>query len=390
MTSLSENIVTVFQGLLKAPASLHEPCFVGNEWAYVKDCIDTGWVSTAGSYVGRFEEMLQDFTDAKHVIATSSGTAALHAVFAGLEIGAGDEVIIPALTFVATANAVTYTGATPHFADVETTSLGLDASKLRAYLEVTTEQRDGQLINIKTGRRITAIACMHTFGHASDLDALTALCDDYGIDLIEDAAESLGSYYKGRHTGNHGRVSTLSFNGNKTVTTGGGGAIMTNDDALAQKLRHITTTAKQAHKWEFIHDEIGYNYRLPNMNAALGCAQIEALPGFLKQKRQLAEAYASAFAGIEGVKFFTEPAWGQSNYWLNLLMLEAADSTLRDQVLEATNDAKFMTRAAWRPMHQLKMFMDCPRMDLSVTEDVYARLINIPSSPQLAAHLPNG
>jgi len=311
----------------------------------------------------------------------------LHAVFAGLEIGAGDEVIIPALTFVATANAVTYTGATPHFADVETTSLGLDATKLRVYLETTTEQRDGQLINIKTGRRIAAIACMHTFGHASDLDALTSLCDDFGIDLIEDAAESLGSYYKGRHTGNHGRVSTLSFNGNKTVTTGGGGAIMTNDDALAQKLRHITTTAKQEHKWEFIHDEIGYNYRLPNMNAALGCAQLEALPNLLKQKRQLAEAYASAFSETDGVTFFTEPEWVQSNYWLNLLMLDKPDSTLRDQILEATNDAGFMTRAAWRPMHLLKMFVDCPRMNLDITEDVYARLINIPSSPQLATQL---
>lgn len=390
MTSLPENIVNVFQGLLEAPVSLHEPCFAGNEWAYVKDCIDTGWVSTAGSYVGRFEGMLQDFTNAKHVIATSSGTAALHAVFASLEIGAGDEVIVPALTFVATANAVTYTGAVPHFADVETTSLGVDASKLRAHLETTAERRDGQLINIKTGRRIAAITCMHTFGHPSDLDALATLCNDFGIDLIEDAAESLGSYYKSRHTGNHGRVATLSFNGNKTVTTGGGGAIMTNDDALAQRLRHITTTAKQAHKWEFIHDEIGYNYRLPNMNAALGCAQLEALPNFLKQKRQLAEAYAAAFAETAGVTFFAEPAWGQSNYWLNLLMLDRADSALRDQILEATNDAGFMTRAAWRPMHQLQMFVDCPRMNLDVTEDVYARLINIPSSPQLAASLPNG
>ena len=390
MTSLPENIVTVFQGLLEAPVSLHEPCFVGNEWAYVKDCIDTGWVSTAGSYVGRFEEMLQDFTNAKHVIATSSGTAALHAVFAGLEIGAGDEVIVPALTFVATANAVTYTGAVPHFADVETTSVGLDASKLRTHLEVMAERRDGQLINIKTRRRIAAITCMHTFGHPSDLDALASLCNDFDIDLIEDAAESLGSYYRGRHTGNHGRVATLSFNGNKTVTTGGGGAIMTNDDALAQKLRHITTTAKQVHRWEFIHDDIGYNYRLPNMNAALGCAQLEALPDFLKQKRQLAEAYASAFAKTNGVTFFAEPAWGQSNYWLNLLMLDRADSALRDQVLEATNDAGFMTRAAWRPMHLLQMFKDCPSMDLGVTEDIYARLINIPSSPQLATHLPNG
>ena len=389
MDLLSKNVVAVFNDLLQGSASLHEPCFVGNEWAYVKDCIDTGWVSTAGSYVSRFEEMLQEFTGAKHVIATSSGTAALHAVFAGLGIGSGDEVIIPALTFVATANAVTYTGATPHFADVEMTSLGIDAGKLRTYLDATTERQDGQLINIKTGRRIAAVACMHTFGHPSDLDALTALCNDFDIDLIEDAAESLGSFYKGRHTGNQGRVATLSFNGNKTVTTGGGGAMMTNDDALAKKLRHITTTAKQAHKWEFIHDDIGYNYRLPNMNAALGCAQLESLPTFLTQKRQLADAYASAFSHIDGVRFFSEPDWGQSNYWLNLLMLDRADSDLRNDILLTTNEAGFMTRAAWRPMHLLSMFTECPRMDLGVTEDVYARLINIPSSPQLAVNLSN-
>ena len=389
MSQLSSEITRVFDDLLGGAAGLHEPCFQGQEWTYVKDCIDTGWVSTAGSYVSRFEEMLSEFTKARHVIATSSGTAALHAVFAGLGIGDGDEVIVPALTFVATANAVTYTGATPHFADVETTSLGIDAEKLRTHLEQITEQRDDRLINVETGRRIAAIVCMHTFGHPSDLDALAALCDDLGIDLIEDAAESLGSYYKGRHTGNQGRVATLSFNGNKTVTTGGGGAIMTNDDALAKKIRHLTTTAKQAHKWEFIHDEIGYNYRLPNINAALGCAQLETLPTFLAQKRKLAETYKEAFSTLSGVSFFDEPAWGQSNFWLNLLMLDKADFAQRDDILKATNSAGFMTRAAWRPMHQLRMFQDCPRMELGVTEDVYGRLINIPSSPQLTARFEN-
>lgn len=389
MSQLSSEITRVFDTLLGETAGLHEPCFQGQEWTYVKDCIDTGWVSTAGSYVSRFEEMLRDFTKAKHVIATSSGTAALHAVFAGLGIGDGDEVIVPALTFVATANAVTYTGATPHFADIEMTSLGIDAQKLRTHLAHIAEQRDGQLINIETGHRIAAIVCMHTFGHPSDLEALTALCDDLGIDLIEDAAESLGSFYKGRHTGNQGRVATLSFNGNKTVTTGGGGAIMTNDDALAAKIRHLTTTAKQAHKWEFIHDEIGYNYRLPNINAALGCAQLEVLPTFLAQKRKLAEVYKEAFSTLEGVSFFDEPAWGQSNFWLNLLMLDQADFAQRDEILEATNSAGFMTRAAWRPMHQLRMFQNCPRMDLGMTEDVYGRLINIPSSPQLTARFEN-
>ncbi|MGJ3259926.1 MAG: LegC family aminotransferase [Rhodospirillales bacterium] len=387
---LAERIVDAFQTLLGGGAGLHEPCFAGNEWDYVKDCIDAGWVSTAGSYVGRFEDMLADFTGAENVIATSSGTAALHAVFAALEIGAGDEVIVPALTFAATANAVTYTGAVPHFADIETTSLGLDAAKLRQRLEAVAERRHGVLVNTDTGRRIAAVCCMHTFGHPCDLDALAAVCADFGIDLIEDAAESLGSWYKDTHTGNAGRVATLSFNGNKTVTTGGGGAIMCNDGELALQIRHLTTTAKQPHKWEFIHDRVGFNYRLPNINAALGCAQLESLPAYLEKKRRLAEAYFAAFADVPGIRPFKEPAWGQSNYWLNLIMLDDADAVARDEILEATNDAGFMTRAAWRPMHLLAPFVDMPRDDLSVTEDVYARLINIPSSSQLADRLKGG
>lgn len=387
MSKLSAQIVATFRDVLGDAAGLHEPCLDGNAWAYVKDCIDTGWVSTAGSYVGRFEDMLKDFTGAKHVIAMSSGTAALHGVFAALEIGDGDEVIVPALTFVATANAVTYTGAVPHFADVESTALGLDAAKLRARLERIGTMQGGTLTNSETGRRIAAVCCMHTFGHPCDLDALATVCDDFGLALIEDAAESLGSYYKGTHTGNHGRVATLSFNGNKTITTGGGGAIMCNDDALAQKIRHITTTAKQPHKWEFIHDAVGFNYRLPNINAALGCAQLESLPAFIDKKRRLAETYIAAFADVAGLAPFTEPGWGKSNYWLNLIMLDNADMTARDAILEATNDAGFMTRAAWRPMHLLDMFAAAPRDALAVTEDIYARLINIPSSSQLADRL---
>lgn len=387
MSKLSAQIVATFRDVLGDAAGLHEPCLDGNAWAYVKDCIDTGWVSTAGSYVGRFEDMLKDFTGAKHVIAMSSGTAALHGVFAALEIGDGDEVIVPALTFVATANAVTYTGAVPHFADVESTALGLDAAKLRARFERIGTMQGGTLTNSETGRRIAAVCCMHTFGHPCDLDALATVCDDFGLALIEDAAESLGSYYKGTHTGNHGRVATLSFNGNKTITTGGGGAIMCNDDALAQKIRHITTTAKQPHKWEFIHDAVGFNYRLPNINAALGCAQLESLPAFIEKKRRLAETYIRAFADIAGVAPFTEPGWGKSNYWLNLIMLDNADMAARDAILEATNDAGFMTRAAWRPMHLLDMFAAAPRDALAVTEDIYARLINIPSSSQLADRL---
>ena len=387
MNDISEKVVSVLHGLLKSPTSLHEPSFKGREWDYIKDCIDTGWVSTAGAYVERFEEMLREFTGAKHVIATSSGTAALHSVFAALNIGHGDEVIVQSLTFIATANAITYTGARPHFADIEELSLGLDVKKIREHLEQFAEKRKDGLYNLSTGGRIVAVACMHTFGHPSNLDALAELCKDFDLILIEDAAESLGSYYKGRHTGNHGHVATLSFNGNKTITTGGGGAILTNDSALAAKLRHLTTTAKTPHSWEFIHDCVGFNYRLPNINAALGCAQLEELPNFLLKKRQLADAYKTAFSKLPEIKVFNEPAWGHSNYWLNLLLLNKANFKTRDKILTETNNAGYMTRPAWRPMHKLPMFSNMPCTDLSKTEDIYARLVNIPSSPHLADQL---
>ena len=379
------DVIAAIAEVTGGPCGLHEPCFEGNEWAYVKDCIDTGWVSTAGSYVGRFEEMIGAFTGAAHVIATGTGTAALHAALLGAGVGRDDEVIVPALTFVATANAVAYAGAVPHFVDIDTRTLGVDASKLATHLSKIADSTANGLINTTTGRRIAAVVCMHSFGHPCDLDALRNVCDSAGIVLIEDAAESLGSYYKNRHTGNDGLISVLSFNGNKTITTGGGGAILINDAGLAARVRHLTTTAKLAHKWEFIHDEVGYNYRLPNLNAALGCAQLEKLPAFLERKRSLAARYHAAFKKVAGVSSFFEPDECKSNYWLNLILLDEADMATRDAILDATNAQSYMTRAAWRPMHLLQMFTDCPRADLSVTEDVYARLINIPSSSQLAA-----
>lgn len=365
-------------------ASLHEPYFEGNEWAYVKDCVDTGWVSTAGDYVNRFEEMIADYTGSKNVIATGTGTQALHAALLVANVLHGDEVIIPALTFVATANAVAQIGAIPHIADIEVGTLGLDPVKLRAHLEAIADIGPDGLINTATGRRISGIVCMHTFGHPCDLDGLLDVCQHFNIPLIEDAAESLGSYYKDQHTGNFGLISALSFNGNKTITTGGGGAIMTNDNALADRVRHLTRTAKQAHRWEFIHDQVGYNYRLPNLNAALGCAQMEALPKHLSRKRVLADRYHAAFADMPGVKTFAEPDSCKSNYWLNTLLLDPEHAGIRDDVLRTTNDAGYMTRPAWRPMHMLPIFADCPRTNLDIAEGIYARLINIPSSSQLA------
>jgi perosamine synthetase len=384
MTPLADTVAEAMASVLKGPAALHEPTFAGNEWDYVKDCLDTGWVSTAGAYVERFERMLAEFTGAGHAIATVNGTAALHAALKLVGVAAGDEVIVPALTFVATANAVAYLGATPRFADAEERTLGLDAAKLAAHLDEVVDTSGGRCRSRDTGRRIAAVVCVHTFGHPVDLDPLGDLCRRFGLPLIEDAAESLGSYYKSRHTGNHGRLAILSFNGNKTVTTGGGGAILANDATLAAEARHLITTAKTPHPWEYSHDRTGFNYRLPNLNAALGCAQMEQLPQLLARKRWLAEAYEAAFAGLNGVRFFREPEYARSNYWLNALLLDREVADERDAVLERTNGLQFMTRPAWTPMHRLPMYRDCPRMDLTVADGLFRRLINIPSSPHLA------
>jgi len=364
---------------------LHEPVFAGNEWEYVKECLDTGWVSSVGKFVDRFENHLAEFTGAKYAVAVVNGTAALHICLKLAGVRAGDEVLMPALTFVATANAVIYCGAVPHFADSEERTLGLDPSKLDDYLYKIGEIREKECFNRITGRRIRAVVPMHTFGHPADLDVLAQVCERFSIVMIEDAAESLGSYYKGIHTGNRGLLSALSFNGNKTVTTGGGGAILTNDEALAKKAKHLTTTAKIPHQWEYVHDEVGYNYRLPNINAALGCAQLEQLPGFLKKKRTLAETYRRTFENAEGVRFFTEPDFARSNYWLNVILLDTGQTDCRDEVLNLTNSSGIMTRPVWRLMHRLEMFKDCPRTDLTVAESLERRLINIPSGSNLVA-----
>lgn len=363
--------------------SLHEPSFAGKEWEYVKDCFDTGWVSSVGSYVDRFEEMLAEYTGVKRAIAVVNGTAALHVclILAGVETG--DEVLLPTLTFIATPNAVSYCGAIPHFVDSEEATLGLDPRKLDVYLRGTVAIRGNACYNRKTGRRIKAVVPMHTYGHPVDLDPLLEVCDRYKLVLVEDAAESLGSYYKGKHTGQWGKLSALSFNGNKVITTGGGGAILTNDEDLGALAKHLTTTAKVPHKWEFRHDMVGYNYRLPNINAALGCAQLEQLPGFLQRKRALALSYQKAFADVDGVRFFTEPEHARSNYWLNALLLEVSVCEKRDELLALTNEANLMTRPTWTLMHKLPMFEVCPRMDLSIAENLERRLINIPSSASL-------
>jgi perosamine synthetase len=362
------------------PVSLHEPTLGGNEWAYLKDCLDSTLVSYLGPYVDQFEAMLADFTGVKQVVAVVNGTAALHMALKLAGVEAGDEVLVPALTFVATANAVTYCGALPHFVDSEETTLGLDPAKLSDYLKDIARVHGGGSVNRFSGRPIKAVIPMHVFGHPVDLDPLMEVCRAYKIAVVEDAAESLGSYYKGVHTGNRGKLSILSFNGNKTVTTGGGGAIITNDERLGRLAKHLTSTAKIPHRWECAHDAIGYNYRLPNVNAALGCAQMEQLPAFLERKRRLAHRYHQAFQGLAGVRFFTEPAFATSNYWLNVLLLDEAAAAQREAVLQKTNDNGIITRPAWTLMHRLPMFQDCPAMGLDCAESLARRLINIPSS----------
>jgi dTDP-4-amino-4,6-dideoxygalactose transaminase len=292
--------------------------------------------------------------------------------------------LIPALTFVATANAVIYCNATPHFVDSEESTLGIDGAKLREYLLGSTSQVSGQCINDKTGRVIRALVPMHTFGHPSNLESLLAIAHDFNITLIEDAAESLGSYFGGKHTGTFGLLGTLSFNGNKTITTGGGGAVLTNDADLARHAKHLTTTAKLSHPWEFRHDEIGYNYRMPNLNAALGCAQLEQLPSKLRAKRKLFEKYQVAFENVKGVSLFTEPKNCQSNYWLQTLLLDKNQSQNRDLVLSTTNLVGLMTRPAWVLMSELLPFTSSPSMNLETAQSLSRRIINIPSSPGLA------
>ncbi len=391
MQPLADAVLGAVRAVLGQPAApvpLHEPEFAGREWEYVRDCLDTGWVSSVGAYVDRFERDLASYTGAAHAVATSNGTSALHLCLLLAGVKSGDEVMVPTLTFVATANAVSYLGARPHFVDSESVSLGVDALSLDAYLREVAHLVDGVCVNRRTGAVIRALVVMHVFGHPCDLDALDALAHRWRLALIEDAAESLGSSYHGRHTGNVGRLSALSFNGNKVVTTGGGGAVLTNDPELGRHAKHLSTTARTAHRWNFLHDEVGYNYRLPNINAALGCAQLEQLPGMLRRKRALAERYASAFAGLRGVRFLAEPPGTTSNYWLNAIVLDADNEPQRDDLLKALNDAGYGSRPVWTLMHRLPMYDACPRMTLTTAVRLEASVINLPSSARLETSTP--
>jgi len=376
----------------KETIPLHEPYFGGNEKKYVLDCIETNYVSSVGKYVDRFEEMIRDFTGAKYAIATVNGTAALHIALKLAGVQPGDLVITQPLTFIATCNAISYCGAEPVFVDIDAETLGMSPDSLESWLSTNTVIEDNvcylkevhklhelqynnnnnKFVEIRGPKRISACVPMHTFGHPCKIDKIVDICNRYHIPVVEDAAESIGSYYKGQHTGTFGKFGILSFNGNKTITTGGGGMILTDDDELGPLAKHITTTAKKPHPWKFEHDMIGYNYRLPNINAALGCAQMEILPDILKNKRQTAKRYQDFFNNLKNIEFISEPSDSISNYWLNAILLY--DEKERDQFLDYAYSQKVMCRPAWTLMNKLSMFSKCISSTLSESNMVEKKI----------------
>lgn len=356
---------------------LHEPRFKGREKEYVNAAIDSTFVSSVGEFVDRFENMICRITGARFAIATVNGTAALHVALELAGVQSGDEVITQPLTFVATANAISYCGAKPIFLDVNQRTMGLDPEALEGFLKTNGRIRNNICYNTTTGKRISACVPMHTFGHPCQADAIAEVCERYHLALIEDAAEALGSTYKGKYAGTFGLLGIYSFNGNKTLTCGGGGAIVTNDEKYANRAKHITTTAKVPHAYEYAHDAIGYNYRLPNLNAALACAQLEELEFFIENKRKLAKTYEEFFQSLD-IRFVCEPDHARSNYWLNAIILP--NRAARDEFLEATNKAKVMTRPIWRLMNKLDMYKDCQTDELEVAQWLEERVVNIPSS----------
>jgi len=386
--ALSHLVKTKVSQVLGAPqghVALHEPEFLGAEEDFLRDCIRSTFVSSVGHYVDRFEEEIAKATGTKHGVAVVNGTAALEVALRVAGVQPNDEVLMPSLTFIATANAVHHLGAVPHFVDSEERTLGLDPNKLRLHLNKIADTRSGITVNSHTGRRLTAVVPMHAFGHPVDMETLGEVAAEFGLKVVEDAAEALGSKLNGRPCGSFGHVAALSFNGNKIITTGGGGAIVTDDPTLAARAKHLTTTSKVPHKWAFIHDEIGYNYRMPNLNAALGVAQLAQLEQKLLQKRALANRYIDVFRECTDIQMFSERGGTNSNYWLNTMILSPAVSSARDTILSTLNDSQLMSRPVWEPIHTLQIYADCPRADLAVTEDLARRIINLPSSAKLGA-----
>ena len=361
---------------------LHEPLFKGNEKKYLKKCIETGYVSYIGKYVNTFERKISKYTGSKNAVALVNGTSALHILLKYFNVGINDEVILPSITFVATANSVAYCKALPHFVDIEKETLGICPEKLEEYLKKIAIKKKGYCINKKTGRKIRVLIAVHVFGVPCKILEIKKICKMYNIKLIEDAAGAMGSFLKGKHLGNFSQAGVISFNGNKTITCGGGAVIITENKKLASKIRHLSTTAKKKHPWEYIHDEIGYNYRMTNLNAAIGCAQLENINRIISAKRKNFFLYKRLFKKNKDVQIIQEPNYSKTNYWLITLIIKK-NKKLKNQVLKELNQSGFQGRSIWKPLHTLKIFEKCPRGKLKNTMDIYNRAINLPSSPIL-------
>ena len=375
-----------FNSHKKSEVYLHEPNIDKNDWINVKECLKRNFVSTVGNYVNEFEEELIKFTKSKYAVAIVNGTSALHVSLKVLGVEYNDEVLMPSLNFIASANATSYCGAIPHFVEVDKDTLGVDPKKLKDYLQRLVFFKKGKAYNKKTKRRISCFILLHLFGHPSKVDVIKKILSKFKIPMIEDAAEGLGSFYKKKHLGTFGSIGVLSFNGNKIITTGSGGAILTNSKSIAKKLKFLTTTAKIPHKWRYEYSETGFNYRLAGINAALGCSQLKKLKNYIRLKRKLFSIYLKNFSGSENFEIFKEPKFSKSNYWLQTLLLKKSSLRKRDNLIKMMNDKGFSARPVWKPLHKLKHLKTCPKMNLTVTEDLEARIINLPSSAYLANH----
>ena len=378
---LSTKIFSILKNISKKRnTQLHEPSFFGNEKKYLNECINSTFVASNGKFNDRLEKKLKEYVNSKNVILVNSGTSALHISLIIMGVRPGDEVILPTMTFVATANSIKYCGAIPHFVDSENDTLGIDPFALKQWLKKIVIKKGKYSYNKLTNNKISSIIPMHTFGHPCKIEEIVSIASEYNLKIIEDSAESLGSFFKKKHTGTYGNIGIISFNGNKTITSGGGGAILTNNNAIANAARHLSTTAKIKHEWDFIHDKVGYNYRMANINAAIGLAQMENIDKIIKSKRRLFDVYERAFSNIDEIELFREPKNCKSNYWLQTIILKKKYSREKKNILKITNDNKIMTRPVWKLLHTLKPFKKCPKSPLVNSISLEKRIINIPSS----------
>ena len=368
---------------VRRPIALHEPEITAEEERLVGECLKSGWVSSVGSYVAQFESELCSFTKAKYAVAMASGTSALQLALYAMGVARGDEVIVPALSFVATANAVAHCGAVPHFVDSTESDLGIDAQRLRQHLSAIAQRRDGATFNKLTGQRVRAIVPVHVLGLAANISEIIAVADEFGLLVVEDAAEAVGTTIGSRHAGSVAVAGMLSFNGNKIITTGNGGAILTDNEALAQRLRHISSTAKQVHAWRFEHDEVGWNYRLPNLNAALGCAQLRRVTSLLERKRRLHERYRARLANSNSMRLLTERSGTTSNYWLNAVRISGLSLEAREQVLGECHAQGYLCRPMWSLLSNLPMYQSSPRSNLEIATMIEHETLCLPSGPRL-------